>query len=60
MGYSWGGYESLIVPQDMTKYRTVISGDFGGYLIRVHAGLENIEDLKADLAQGFARMSAVG
>ncbi|MFZ3033049.1 MAG: cystathionine beta-lyase [Parvibaculum sp.] len=60
MGYSWGGYESLIVPQDMTKYRTVTSGDFGGQLIRVHAGLENIEDLKADLVHGFACMAAVG
>jgi cystathionine beta-lyase len=44
----------------MTKYRTVTSADFGGQLLRVHAGLENIDDLKADLAQGFAHMAAVG
>lgn len=60
MGYSWGGYESLIVPQDMTKYRTVTSGDFGGQLVRVHAGLENIDDLKADLTHGLSCMAAVG
>ena len=60
MGYSWGGYESLIVPQDMTKYRTVTSGDFGGQLLRIHAGLENIDDLIADLEHGFSCMAAVG
>lgn len=58
MGYSWGGYESLIVPQDLAKSRTVTSGDFGGQLIRVHAGLEDIDDLIADLDSGFARLNA--
>lgn len=58
MGYSWGGYESLIVPQDLTKNRTATSGDFGGQLIRVHAGLEDIDDLIADLEAGFARLNA--
>jgi cystathionine beta-lyase len=58
MGYSWGGYESLIVPQDLAKSRTVTSGDFGGQLIRVHAGLEDLDDLIADLDSGFARLNA--
>jgi cystathionine beta-lyase len=51
MGYSWGGYESLIVPSKL--HRTASKFDAAGPLIRIHAGLEAIEDLQADLAQGF-------
>ncbi|MFL6689876.1 MAG: cystathionine beta-lyase [Alphaproteobacteria bacterium] len=54
MGYSWGGYESLIVPSKL--HRTARKFDAAGPLIRIHAGLEAIEDLEADLAQGFAAM----
>ena len=60
MGYSWGGFESLIVPQDLKNNRTVTSDDLGGQLIRIHAGLEDVEDLKEDLAAGFARLNAAG
>lgn len=60
MGYSWGGFESLILPQDLKHNRTVTSGDFGGQLIRIHAGLEDADDLLADLEAGFARLNAAG
>jgi cystathionine beta-lyase len=57
MGYSWGGYESLVVPFDPTQCRTASSplGDVTG--LRFHIGLEDVDDLKADLAAGFARLA---
>jgi cystathionine beta-lyase len=58
MGFSWGGFESLIVPQDIAKLRTATSPDFGGPILRIHAGLEDPEDLIADLEAGFARFAA--
>jgi len=53
MGYSWGGFESLAVPFDCTSYRTATKWQPGGGAVRLHIGLENVEDLKADLARGF-------
>ena len=53
MGYSWGGFESLAVPFDCTSYRTATKWQPGGPTVRLHIGLENVEDLKADLARGF-------
>jgi cysteine-S-conjugate beta-lyase len=53
MGYSWGGFESLIIPFDCTNYRTATTWAPGGPTLRLHIGLENVEDLKADLARGF-------
>jgi cystathionine beta-lyase len=53
MGYSWGGFESLIIPFDCSNYRTATKWSPGGPTVRLHIGLENIEDLKADLASGF-------
>jgi cystathionine beta-lyase len=53
MGYSWGGFESLAVPFDCTSYRTATKWNPGGPAVRLHIGLENVEDLKADLACGF-------
>jgi cystathionine beta-lyase len=58
MGYSWGGYESLIIPQDLEGNRTATSPDCEGPLLRLHAGLEDLDDLKADLDAGFARLAA--
>jgi len=58
MGYSWGGFESLILPTDPAKVRTATRWEEPGPLIRVHAGLEDVDDLKADLADGFARLQA--
>ena len=58
MGASWGGYESLALPFDAAAYRTATSWTPEGPTIRLHIGLENIEDLKADLDEGFARLKA--
>ena len=58
MGYSWGGFESLILPADPRPYRTAVPWAAAGPLIRIHAGLEDPEDLIADLEAGFARLRA--
>ena len=58
MGYSWGGFESLIIPFDPTGYRTATAWNEAGPALRLHIGLEDVDDLKADLAAGFARMAA--
>jgi len=58
MGYSWGGFESLIIPFDPSEYRTATEWKAAGPALRIHAGLEDVEDLKADLAAGFARLNA--
>lgn len=60
MAYSWGGFESLILanqPEELNEIRPVSNVDFTGTLVRVHIGLENVDDLIADLDAGFARMS---
>ncbi|WP_158046339.1 cystathionine beta-lyase [Skermanella pratensis] len=58
MGYSWGGYESLILPIHPEKLRTATRWRSDGPMIRLHAGLEDPSDLIADLDQGFARLAA--
>jgi cysteine-S-conjugate beta-lyase len=58
MGYSWGGFESLILPFDPKAYRTATKWNAEGPALRLHVGLEDIEDLKADLDAGFARLNA--
>ena len=58
MGYSWGGFESLIIPFDCDGYRTATSWAPGGPALRLHIGLENVGDLKADLERGFAAFNA--
>ena len=55
LGYSWGGFESLVVPQNIQKSRSVRPWR-GGPLIRLHVGLEDPDDLCADLAQGLERI----
>lgn len=57
MGYSWGGYESLVILFDCSGYRTATEWRPGGPALRFHIGLEDINDLIADLEQGFARMA---
>src|SRR6185312_5568939 len=54
IGYSWGGFESLILPSHI--HRTAQAFDAKGPLIRIHAGLDDADDLIADLEQGFARL----
>jgi cysteine-S-conjugate beta-lyase len=55
MGFSWGGYESLIVPFDCSDYRTATAYNPGGHGVRIQIGLESNRDLKADLAAGLKR-----
>ncbi|HYX03265.1 MAG TPA: cystathionine beta-lyase, partial [Reyranella sp.] len=56
MGASWGGYESLLIPAHPDQYRTAVPWPKGKHLLRVHIGLEDVEDLKTDLAEGFDRL----
>jgi cystathionine beta-lyase len=56
LGYSWGGYESLIVPANIR--RTVRPFQVDGPVLRVHAGLESPDDLRSDLEMGFKRLRA--
>ncbi len=58
LGYSWAGFESLVVPVDCTPRRTATRFAPGGPMLRFSVGLEDIEDLKADLDRGFARLRA--
>ena len=58
MGYSWGGFESLILPFDPRDYRTATTWEADGPALRLHVGLEDVDDLKADLEAGFARLAA--
>ncbi len=55
MGFSWGGYESLILPSDPNRVRSATKFISGGPLLRLHIGLESPEDLIADLAAGLER-----
>ena len=58
MGYSWGGFESLAIPFDCADYRTATTWAPEGPAVRLHIGLENVDDLKADLERGFAVYNA--
>ena len=51
IGYSWGGFESLAIPADVDKLRTATKREYGGPLVRLHIGLEDPDDLIADLAR---------
>lgn len=59
MGYSWGGFESLLIPFDCSEYRTATRWQPGGLTLRIQMGLEDMDDLKTDLAQGFERLRSV-
>jgi cystathionine beta-lyase len=58
IGFSWGGFESLILPTDKEIKRTAGTGKFGGPAVRLHIGLEDTADLIADLEHGLAVMRA--
>jgi cysteine-S-conjugate beta-lyase len=58
LGYSWGGFESLAILFDCTEYRTATKWAPGGPTVRFHIGLEDPDDLVADLERGFAAMAA--
>jgi cystathionine beta-lyase len=57
MGFSWGGYESLILPAKPAQLRTATQWEAAGPTLRIHAGLEDPQDLIADLEAGFARLA---
>jgi cystathionine beta-lyase len=56
IGASWGGFESLCILSTGNVTRTAGSGDFGGPMARIHVGLEDPQDLIADLDQALARL----
>jgi cysteine-S-conjugate beta-lyase len=56
MGYSWGGFESLVIPFDPASYRTATKWSETGPALRFHIGLDAVDDLKKDLSDGFERM----
>lgn len=58
MGYSWGGFESLVIPFDCAEYRTATTWNPGGPALRLHIGLEDVEDLKADFSRGLEALRA--
>lgn len=58
LGYSWGGYESLAVMVDLTD-RKIRKAPTEGPVIRLQIGLENVEDIIADLERGFRAAAAV-
>ena len=56
MGFSWGGFESLVIPADPSSYRTATPWTEKGALLRFHIGLEDLEDLKEDLENAFKKL----
>ena len=54
IGASWGGFESLALPTTGFLSRTAETGDFGGAAVRIHIGLEDTDDLIADLGQAMS------
>lgn len=58
IGYSWGGFESLVTPADPAKLRTATTPAFAGPLVRLQIGLEDAGDLIADLERGLDRFRA--
>ncbi|MCC5866969.1 MAG: cystathionine beta-lyase [Gammaproteobacteria bacterium] len=56
MGYSFGAFESLLIPVRLPPHRQPLPP--GGMLLRLHAGLEDVADLQADLAAGLARLES--
>jgi cysteine-S-conjugate beta-lyase len=55
IGFSWGGYESLVLPVH-PETRQIARWDGKGPVLRLHVGLEAVEDLRDDLAEGLARL----
>ena len=58
IGASFGGFESLVLPARPSENRTVRPWRESGILLRLHVGLEAVEDLIADLQAGFDRLNA--
>ncbi len=58
IGFSWGGFESLVLPTHPERARSATAWNPGGPTLRFHAGHEDIDDLTRDLARGFAHFAA--
>jgi cystathionine beta-lyase len=56
LGYSWGGYESLMVPTYPATLRSSTRWEAPGPSVRIHVGLENVDDLIKDLERGLERL----
>jgi cystathionine beta-lyase len=56
MGWSWGGFESLIIPAHPERTRSATRWEAPGPYLRLHVGLEDAQDLVADLADGLDRL----
>jgi cysteine-S-conjugate beta-lyase len=57
IGSSWGGYESLLQPQYLKSCRTAVPWTKEGFLVRLQVGLEDPDDLIADLEQALAKFN---
>lgn len=57
MGFSWGGFESLLFPEQPKPIRTAAKWTEDGFSLRLHIGLEDVEDLRIDLEKGLQRLS---
>ena len=60
IGASWGGFESLVMRMHPEDSRTATPWLHRGAVIRLHVGLEDVEDLRDDLELGFTRLNAPG
>ena len=58
IGFSWGGYESLVLPAQPERVRTAERWQAPGPVLRLHIGLEDVADLKAELSEALARFRA--
>jgi cystathionine beta-lyase len=58
IGASWGGFESLVIPFELAPIRSATRPALEGPAIRFHIGLEDVDDLTADLERGFAALTA--
>lgn len=60
MGASWGGFESLLIPTWPSKARSATTWQEPGQTMRIHVGLEDPDDLIADLEAGLERLRKAG
>lgn len=60
MGASWGGYESLLIPTNPNRSRSATRWEMTGQCMRIHVGLEDPDDLIADLEAGLKRLKEAG
>ena len=58
LGFSWGGFESLLFPEQPAPIRTAEAWTEDGFSLRLHIGLEDVEDIRADLDAGLLRLAA--